>query len=137
MILILLPVILMLLAALALIGLRFLRPQFKYTWIVAATGAIFSFISVFLWRIHFPQTVSLPPWQPVTVFHYFPSWVADGISWPYALALAALATAVILTSTVRTETEAMPWAGTLFLSAFGILAVAAANPLTLAILWTV
>lgn len=135
--LILLPVLLMLLTALVLLILWYLRPQFKYPWMVAAGGAALALISVFLWQLRFPQNISLPPWQPVTVFLYVPIWVADGTSWPFALALAGLAVAVIWTSVVRDESEPMPWAGTLTLCALGILAVAADNPLTLVLAWSV
>ena len=134
--LILLPVILMLLTALALLVLRFARPKFKYPWILASGGATLAFISVFLWQIHFPQSISLPSWQLVTALLYVPAWLADGVSWPYALALAALAAAVIWTSVVRAENDPMPWAGTLALAALGILAVAAENPLTLLLAWS-
>ena len=135
--LILLPVFLMLLTALALTILRFARPKFKYPWILATGGATLAFISVFLWQIRFPQSISLPPWKPVTVFFSAPTWLADGISWPYALALSALAAAVIWTSVVRAENDPMPWAGTLTLSALGILAIAADNPLPLVLAWSI
>jgi hypothetical protein len=134
--LILLPVILMLLTALTLIVLRLVRPKFKYPWLLAAGGAMLALASIFLWQLQFPSSISLPSWQLVTAFLYVPTWLADGISWPYALALAALAVAVIWTSVVRVENESMAWAGTLILSALGILAVAAGNPLTLLLAWS-
>ncbi len=134
--LILLPVILMLLTALVLAVLRFARPKFKYPWILASGGATFAFVSMFLWQLHFPQSITLPSWQLVTAFLYVPAWLADGTSWPYALALAALAAAVIWTSVVRSESDSLSWAGTLALAAFGILAVAAENPLTLLLAWS-
>ncbi len=135
--LILLPVLVMLLSALALLILHYLRPQFKYPWMVAAGSAALAFIGTWLWHLRFPANIALPPWQPLTVFFYVPAWVADGISWPYALALSALALAVIWTSVVRSEAESMPAAGTLTLCALGILTVASANPLTLALAWSV
>lgn len=110
---ILLPVILLFFTALALLFLRFARPKFKYPWILAAGGATLAFVSVFLWQMHFPQSISLPSWQLVTAFIYVPAWLADGISWPYSLALAALAAAVIWTSVVRDENDSLSWAGTL------------------------
>ena len=134
--LIFLPVILMFLTALALLILHFVQPKFKYPWILASAGATLAFASVFLWQIHFPQSISLPSWQLLTAFLYVPAWLADGISWPYALALAALAASVIWTSVVRAETDPLAWAGTLALAAFGILAVAAENPLTLLLAWS-
>jgi hypothetical protein len=135
--LIFLPVILMLLTALALVLIRFARPRFKYPWMVATGGATLALFSVFLWQIHFPQIISLPPWQPVTLFFHSLTWLGDGTSWPYALALTALAAAVIWTSVVRSENEPVTWAGTFVLAALGILAVAADNPLTLVLAWSV
>ena len=112
-----LPVILMLATAATLLILHYARPGFKYPWMIATGGASLALASVFTWQIHFPQSFSLPPWQPSTVFRYFPTWLADGTSWPYALALAALAAAVIWTSVVRLESEPLAWAGTLLLCA--------------------
>jgi hypothetical protein len=133
---ILLPIILMLLTALTLILLRFLRPNFKYPWMIAVGGATLALIGIFLWHIRLPQRISLVPWQPVTLFFFSPTWLADGISWPYALSLGALAAAVIWTSVVRAENDPAAWAGTLLLTALGILAVTAENPLTLILVWS-
>lgn len=133
--LILLPVLLLVLAALTLLILRFSRPNFKYPWVIALAGAVLALAGVFLWKIRFPAFISLLPWQPLTIFDYAPTWLADSVSWPYALALAALAAAVILTSVVRNENDPMPWAGTLLLTALGILAVSAGDPLTLILVW--
>ena len=119
--LILLPTLVMLFIALTLVLLRFLWPNFKYPWLVAALGSILAVVGVFLWQLHLPSSFSLPAWQPETIFSYFPVWLADNTSWPYALALATLATAVIWTSVVRNENEPLSWAGTLLLSALGIL----------------
>ncbi len=116
---------------------RFMRPNFKYSWMVAAGGATLALIGIFLWQIRLPQSISLAPWQPMTLFFFSPTWLADGISWPYALSLAALATAVIWTSVVRAENDPTAWAATLLLTALGILAVAAENPLTLVLVWSV
>ena len=134
--LILLPTLVMLFIALTLVLLRFLWPNFKYPWLVAALGSILAVVGVFLWQLHLPSSFSLPAWQPETIFSYFPVWLADNTSWPYALALATLATAVIWTSVVRNENEPLSWAGTLLLSALGILAVSAGNPLTLVLVWS-
>jgi hypothetical protein len=134
--LILLPVILMLLTALTLSILHLARPKFEFNWIFAAGGSILAFASVFLWQIHFPGMIKFPSWQLALPISYVPAWLADEISWPYALALAALAAAVIWTSVVRAENKPIPWAGTLVLTAFGILAVAAENPLTLLLAWS-
>jgi len=134
--LILLPVILMLLTALGLLFLRLVRPEFKFPWILAAGGAIMALASVILWQINLPQSISLASQKLGTIFPTVPAWHADAISWPYALALTALATAIIWTSAVRSKNIPMSWAGTLALSALGILAVTAGNPLTLLLAWS-
>jgi hypothetical protein len=134
--LILLPIFLLLLTALTLILLRFVRPNFRYPWILAMGGATLALIGIFLLHIRLPQSISLAPWQPVTLFFFAPTWLADGISWPYALSLSALGAAVIWTSIVRAEKDPAAWAGTLLLTALGILAVTAENPLTLILVWS-
>lgn len=134
--LILFPVLLLLLTALTLTILRFVRPNFKFPWILAASGVTLALVAVFLWQIRFPGSVSLAPWKPANLFFYSPTWLADTTSWPYALALAALAAAVIWTSVVRNENESLSWAGTMLLAALGILAVSSGNPLTLVLTWS-
>jgi hypothetical protein len=133
---IILPIALMLLTAMTLFFMRFLRPNFKYTWMLAMGGATLALIGVFLWHLHLPQSIALAEWQPSTLFTLTPTWLADGVSWPYALSLAALASTVIWTSIVRAENDPAAWAGTLSLTALGILAVAAKNPLTLILAWS-
>ena len=134
--LILLPVLILVLAALTLVILRFTRPTFRYPWMIAIAGSTFSLIVVLLWQMRLPQSFFLAPWQPVMGFAFSLSWLADGVSWPYALSLAALAAAVIWTSVVRAENDPLTWAGTLLLAAMGILAVAAENPITLVLAWS-
>jgi hypothetical protein len=134
--LILLPIVVMVMTAVTLILVRFMRPNFKYPWMLAVGGATLAFFGIFLWHIRLPQSISLAPWQPEALFSFSPTWLADGISWPYALSLAALATAVIWTSVVRAESDPAAWAGTLLLGALGILAVTAENPLTLVLVWS-
>jgi hypothetical protein len=130
------PVLLLLFTTLTLLLLRLGRSKFKHGWLVAAGGTTLSLASVFLWRIGFPYEYRLPAWQPETIFPYSPAWLADGFSWPYALTLAGLSAAVIWTSVVRAESDPLTWAASLLVTAFGLLAVSAANPLTLVLAWT-
>jgi hypothetical protein len=130
------PLILMFLTGLTLILLRFLRPRFKYPWLLAVGGATLALIGIFLWHFRLPQSISLASWQPVALFFFSPTWLVDGVSWPYALCLAALAAAVIWTSVVRAESNPYAWAGTILLTALGILAVTAENPVTLILAWS-
>lgn len=133
---ILFPVVLMVLTALTLMILRFVRPNFKYPWLLAVGGTTLALVGIFLWHIRLPQSISLAPWQPVILFFFSPTWLADGISWPYAISLAALAAAVTWTSIVRAENDPAAWAAMLMITALGILAVTAENPLTLILVWS-
>jgi hypothetical protein len=131
-----LPVLVLLLAATILLVLHRIRPNFKYPWFIALVGSLLAVAGVLLWKLDFPAQFSLPAWQPVNVLRFIPTWAVDGTSWTYALALVTLAAAVILTSVARAEKVPTHWAGTLALTALGILCVSAGDPLTLIMVWT-
>ena len=83
-----------------------------------------------------PLQIRLPLWQPALLFPQSPFFVADGITWAFALSLASLCIAVIVTAVVSEDFPCpLSWIGVLTLTAFGILAVTADNPLTLVLLW--
>jgi hypothetical protein len=135
--LLLVPIILMLATALTLFILRLLRPKFQYAWLIAAGGTFLALAGIFLWQIRMPQAFSLLAWQPRSIFSHTPFWLADGISWPYALSLSALALGVIMTSVARSDLDPASWAGTLILCAVGMVSVSAGNLLTLVLVWAV
>lgn len=134
--LIVITVSLLFLTALTLLVVRFFRPNFRFFWLTATGGALLAWISIWLWQVRMPLEFQLSPWQPANLFFDFPSFLADGISWPLALSLTTLALAVILTATVRADlNDPFSSAGTLILTGFGVLAVTANNPLTLVLVW--
>ncbi len=134
--LIVITISLLFLTALVLLTVRFLRPNFQFFWLTAVGGALLAWISVWLWQARMPLELQLSPWQPINLFVDFPSFLADGISWPLALSLTTLALAAILTATVRADlNDPLSSAGTLILTGFGVLAVTANNPLTLVLIW--
>jgi hypothetical protein len=127
---------LLLLTASVLLVLRFTLGEFRYAWLIAASGALFAWLSVFLWQFGMPVQVQLPAWQPAGLFPQAPFFVADGIAWALALSMVTLCLAVIITAVVRDNFPyPLSWIGVLFLTAFGVLAVTADNPLTLVLLW--
>ena len=133
---ILITVLILFLTALALVILRLMRPNLRYAWLIAAGGAFLTWLSVILWQIFMPLTLKLPAWQPASLFQDIPTFFADQFSWPYALSLASLALAMILTAVVRDDfPDQLGWAGILTLSGLGMLAVLADNPLTLVLVW--
>lgn len=121
--------------ALALVILHVTRPGFRYAWLTAVGGAFLTWVGVLLWQVFMPLEFNLPSWQ-AGLFRDAPAFLADRLTWPYALGLASLALALVLTSVVREDfPDPLGWAGILALSGFGLLAVLAKNPLTLALVW--
>src|SRR5688572_17362017 len=134
--LILITILILFLTALTLLILRFFAPGFRYSWVIATVGALVGWISVFAWQTQMPISLQFSIWQPSTLFSQSPSLVADSISWAYAVSLAALCLAIIITSVVRANFPSpITWVGSLVLTSFGILAVVSDNPLTLVLIW--
>jgi len=133
--LIILPSIILMGISLMMVLLLLIKPGFRFHWLLASFGAILSVIAILLWKAKLPFTFSFPAWKPETIFLYSPSWMADGVSWPFALSLATLGFATITTAVVRKLTTAWNWAGILFLVSIGILTVSGNNPLTIVIAW--
>lgn len=130
------PIILIITTSLVLILLRLASQKFRYSWLVAVGGSTLAFLGIFLWQFYLPQTLTLPAWKPVEILLFTPSWWVDGISWVYAISLVGLSVSSILTSVVRSDSRPILWAGTLLLTALGILSVSAGNPLTLILAWS-
>lgn len=124
-------------AALALSVLQALRPNHRFAWLVAVGGAFLAWIGALLWQLRMPILMELPAWGSSALFAQSPAFFADRANWPYALALATLGLAVILTEVARENFPApFSWAGTLTLIGLGLLAVTSNNPLTLVLVWT-
>lgn len=134
--LILITVTILLLTALSLLSLRFLVPQFRYTWLVATGGALLAWISVFAWQTQMPLALQFSIWQPTLLFSQSPTFIADDIAWAFTLSIVTLCLAIIITSVVRSSfPNNVSWIGMLILTSFGVLAVVADNPLTLVLIW--
>jgi len=133
---ILITVSMLLITALVLLILRFTLGEYRYSWLIATSGALFAWLSIFLWQLQMPLQIQLPLWQPAALFPQSPFFVADGIAWAFAVSLASLCIAVIITAVVRADFPyPLSWIGILILTALGILAVTADNVLTLVLLW--
>jgi hypothetical protein len=134
--LILVPVLLLFLTALTIVILQIMRPEFRFTWLTAVGGALLAWISVLLWQTDMPFSFNLQIWKPVSLFPESPAFAAETAIWPYALSLVTLAVSILLTASVNeTFTGAFAWAGSLTICGLGLLAITAANPLTLALVW--
>ena len=135
--LIILTVLFLFLVALALLVLSWMRPEFRYGWLIAAGGALVGWGSVLAWRFQIPLIFQLPRWEPASLFLETLSFTVDTITWPFAVSVVTLVLAVILTAAARENFPApVPWAATLVLGGLGLLAVLADNPLTLLMAWS-
>ena len=133
---ILITVTTLIITAFVILLLNFAAPNFRYNWLIAAGGAFLGWISVFVWQLQMPLSIKFPTWQPEVLFSQSPTFVGDGIAWTFSLSLATLCLAIILTAVVRSNfPRPINWMGTLILTALGILAVVADNPLTLVLIW--
>jgi hypothetical protein len=134
--LILISCLLLFISALALIVLRVTQQNRRYAWLAAVGGAALAAISVFIWQTQMPFDLTLPSWQPDTLFLNPALFRADGVSWPLALSIVVLTLSIMLTSVARPViANSLNWAGGLAIGGIGIMAVTADNPLTLLLVW--
>jgi hypothetical protein len=135
--LIILTVLFLFAVALVLVILHWMRPEFRYTWLIAAGGSLASWGSVLAWQFRLPLGFQLPRWEPVSLFLESLSFTADTLTWPFAFSIATLILAMTLTAVARENFPApIPWAAALVLGGLGLLAVLADNPLSLLMIWS-
>ncbi|GAB4545056.1 MAG: hypothetical protein Fur002_18860 [Anaerolineales bacterium] len=135
--LILIPSLILFLTAFALFVLQAASANTRAAWLAAVGGAALAFFSALAWLPQTPFELVLPVWKSQAVFSTPISFRADDISFPFALSLAGLTLAVLLTAVARAaQTNWLTWAGSLALGGLGILAVSANNPLTLLLIWS-
>ena len=136
--LILLPVLLLLLSGLGIALLKQFRPSIGYSWIWATVIAIAALGLVLFLRFRLPAEVIFDQWRPYGNVSQVPIFTLDYASWPYALSLAALLLAVMLTDSARLHKDSGPisWVVCLSITGLGLLAVLAGSPLTLVLTWS-
>jgi len=136
----LIPIGLILAAALAIIIQNRFFPKFGTSWIIASASSIIAWVMIFILRLRLPSTLELLSWQQaeVNLLGHF-SLLLDYNSWPYALALITVTLAVILTDAARTRYDSTPvsWSASLFITALGLLALQSGTSLTLMVAWVV
>ena len=135
--LIILTVLFLFLVALSLVIVYWVRPEFRYAWLIAMGGALVSWVSILVWQFRLPLVFQLPRWEPASLFLESLSFTADMLTWPFAISIASLILAVILTAAARENFPApIPWAAVLVLGGLGLLAVLADNPFSLLMVWS-
>jgi len=117
--------------------LRISRPGFGYHWLIAAGGALVTWIAVLLLGISLPVSVQLINWGPETTYPNSFILIADQISWPFAVGLGTLILATLLTDVVRAfKMDWSNWASSLVVTALGWISVFSGNLLTFILAWT-
>ena len=134
--LILSTILILLISPLLMLTLNRLRPKFRYFWLVSMILGIVAWMGIVRVRFQMPQGFPLVSWQLGGLLTDAPMLLVDEISWPFAVSMAALGLAVILTEVgSAVETDWRNWAGVLGLLGLGLFGVLAGNPLTLLIAW--
>jgi hypothetical protein len=131
-------VLVMILAAGIITILARRRPGIGSTWMIAAG------VSLLAWLVLagsptrlFPE-VSFSALLPEQSRFLDFTFRLDRDAWQYSFAIIALNVAVLFTSSARihVRNESFIWAGSLILSAFGVLACSSLSPLSLILVWT-
>ncbi len=130
-------ILILLIVPTGMIVIQWFRPRFAYQWLVAVVGAVAALPLVFLARPETSRTILVVTWQPSQVATSSLGLLLDPASWTYAFVLVVLILAVILTSSAHLDIQDWRvWSTILGLGSMGLLAILAANPLTLLMAWT-
>src|SRR5258708_9523277 len=109
--------------ALALLVLRIMRPECRFTWVAAVAGAFRAGITVMLWQPQIPLSIPFSWWPSAPLSSAVPTFAADRLAWPYAASLVILAVAVLLTSAVQEDlSDSLVWSACLTVCGLGFLA---------------
>ena len=137
--LILLPVFLPIITAVAILILSRTQPRFGISYLLAVLVSLANWGLLLSFHWLNPPPLALPDWLPIPGQPGAIIFQLDSVSWAYAFAIASLAAAVILTASARLALRSIPtaWAGSLLVSGAAILAIVAGSPLALALAWTI
>jgi len=127
---------LILLTMISLILLRIFRPDFSYSWPLAAVGTFLAWISIFFWQFTLPTKLTIFSYSFKGVIDYSLNLIADGLNYPYAIGIVCLILAMILVNTLKAgSVNPISWVNILLYAILGLVAVLAENPLTLVVAW--
>ncbi|MBP7227498.1 MAG: hypothetical protein KA988_00175 [Longilinea sp.] len=136
--LVLLPILLLMFAAGAVLLVQRLRPGFGPAWLTNIGLTLLTWIIVLVMRWQTTPPFIIEAWFPISGSGNTLVLNFDAISWPYAFALISVVLAVMLTLPVRLPASASSglWARNLAISSMGLLSVLSANPLAFVLNWT-
>lgn len=113
------------------------KPNTARSWVIAMTAEALAWLASFVLRLYLPSDVVLLKWFPGTAFQDSLGLRLDYINWPYMVAVLTICLASLLTHTTRTGSgvNTYSWTQILITTALNLIAILAANPLTMAIAW--
>ena len=141
--LIFLPILILFITPLVMLTINLRRPKFPYFWLVSASASLLVWPIILIALVNLPVEIQIMHWQPEEFLPISPTFLLDRISWPFALALATLNLAVVLTAVARNEDtteDPSTWsslATPLMITAVSFMAVISENVLTLILTWTI
>ena len=103
-----------------------------YPWFFSLGGATLAWLSLLFSYFRLPLELPLPFWQFGRYVDDIPALRLDQVSWSYAVAVATMLLAVLLTDAARTRwLKSIDWTSSLALTGFGLLAIFAQNQMIL------
>lgn len=133
---ILAAVAILFLVSLILAGLDRSRIRIGYAWFLGVGASLVSWILVLIFYPVEAQAIPLLDWESSALSIGSPGLRVDAVSWPYAVAILTLLLSILLTEGAHVhEMRVGSWAAAFALAGAGLLAVTAANPLTLLLTW--
>lgn len=135
---VLIAIFLLFLIPIILVVLGRFNVRTGYLWFLALGGAAVSWILILISRNPSPLQIILVQWEPTTFFLSTPKLLIDELSWIYAAGISIFPISIVLTDIIQVnDIDADAWATSLAMTGLGVLAIFAANPLTLVLAWVV
>lgn len=131
------PIFLLLFTSGLILGIRLTRPTFPALWLLAVAGSLVAWISMLVLRLQLPSALTLLKWSDSSIFNSSPALILDYSSWGFSFALVTLVLLIVLLSPgqMRSRAEVINLSGSLALGGLALVAVLAANPITLLLGW--
>jgi hypothetical protein len=124
------------LVSFTILGLNRFNLRPGYFWFLASGATITAWVLILISWSPEPVYYPLMNWGKSTLFFASPGFLLDGYSWPFAVVITTLLTAVMLTDAARVwDIRPSIWGADLAIAGAGLLSVFAANPLTLLLAW--
>lgn len=137
--LILIPILLLFLLAIAILLLGKYKLSVGSTWLVTAGSVLFVWMLLIVFRVALPGGVLISNWSPLGVGADLLVFKLTDTTWIFAFLLVSLLVGVIFSDTIRLEqgNHLTTWTGSMVLTAVGLLSIFSQTLLAVIITWTI